>query len=138
MPKRVVTSFTTLAIGILIGISVVELYYIETQTEKDQPGDAVKNVQALGTPPIADERNNAVEVLRVWTVENGPNQFVVEPFWEDAGAWGILLADIARHSANAHAEKHGGDPSMALSKIVELLFAELEHPSSPAEQIRIK
>ena len=136
MPKRTATSFTTLAIGFLIGVSVVELYHIETRPESDRICGANGNIQALDTPPIADERDDAVEVLRVWTVANGPNQFVVEPFWEDAGAWGILLADIARHSASAHAQKHGGDASMVLSRIEDLLFAELECPTSPAQQIQ--
>lgn len=136
MTKQVGKSFTTLAIGFLIGVSAVELYHVETRPDMDETRDAGGDARALTTPPMAAKHENANEVLRVWTVKDGPNQFVIEPFWEDAGTWGILLADIARHSAIAHAQKYGGDSSLILSRIEELLVAELNRPTSQAQQIR--
>ena len=53
----------------------------------------------LEPPPIAQANANAVEVLRVWAAPGSPQQLALRTTWQDAGAWGLMLVDIARHAA---------------------------------------
>ena len=59
---------------------------------------------ALPIPAAASKDPRSLEVLRVWIA--GGQQHVALAFgmWEDAAAWGLLLADLARHIAEAHAQ----------------------------------
>jgi len=97
---------------------------------------ATRSSKELQKPPIAMQNENAVEVLRVWSVPKGPNQFVIEPLWDDAGYWGIMLVDIARHVAKAHARRYGGEENQALGRIGQLFAVEWQQPTSPAEEVR--
>jgi uncharacterized protein DUF5076 len=45
--------------------------------------------------------------------------------WEDPAAWGIMLADLARHVAASYAQDARLDPGEALERIKEGLDAEL-------------
>ncbi|MGI4854538.1 MAG: DUF5076 domain-containing protein [Janthinobacterium lividum] len=59
---------------------------------------------ALRIPAAAMKDPRSLEILRVW-VANG-EQHVALSFgmWEEASSWGVLLADLARHIAEAHAQ----------------------------------
>jgi hypothetical protein len=93
-----------------------------------------QNSNSLETPPIADADSNAVEVLRVWAAPGQPQQLTLRTTWKDAGAWGLLLADVARHVANAYGNE-GADPSVALARIRELFDAEMSAPTDTPEQL---
>src|SRR3982751_6930477 len=93
-----------------------------------------QNSKALETPPIAESDSNAVEVLRVWAVPGKRQQLTLRTTWKDAGAWGLLLADVARHAANAYG-KEGADPNVVLTRIRELFDAEMSSPTDTAQQI---
>jgi len=80
------------------------------------------SIQALEPPPLASRRD-AVEVLRVWTAADGPQQVALRTAWSDPAAWGLLLVDIARHAARAY-ERDGRDATEALSRIREGFDAE--------------
>lgn len=54
--------------------------------------------------------------------------------WKDAGAWGLLLVDIARHAALAYA-KEGGDSRLILKRIRELFEAEWANPTDKPQDI---
>jgi hypothetical protein len=85
------------------------------------------NTNTLSPPPIASEQH-AVEVLRAWAVPGAPQQVTLRPTWGDPGAWGLMLADIARHAANAYANE-GHDRDEALTRIRELWDAEWTNPT---------
>ena len=93
-----------------------------------------QNSNALETPPIADSDSNAVEVLRVWAAPGQPQQLTLRTTWKDAGAWGLLLADVARHAANAYGNE-GADPNEVLSRIRALFDAEMSSPTDAAQQL---
>ena len=78
---------------------------------------------ALEAPPIAQSETDAVEVLRVWAAAEGPQQVVLRTKWEDPGAWGLLLVDVARHVALAYAAE-GHDSTVVLARIRQLFDAE--------------
>jgi hypothetical protein len=90
--------------------------------------------QELDLPPIARSNSQAVEVLRVWTAPGQPQQVVLKTTWRDAGAWGLLLADVARHAAKAYANE-GQHASEVLARIRQLLDAEFSNPTDDPVQI---
>jgi len=93
-----------------------------------------QNSNSLETPPIANADSNAVEVLRVWAAPGQPQQLTLRTTWNDAGAWGLLLADVARHAANAYGNE-GADPNVVLARIRELFDAEMSSPTDTPQQL---
>jgi hypothetical protein len=89
----------------------------------------------LEAPPIASSNSQAVEVLRVWAEPSQPQQLTLRTTWKDAGAWGLLLADVARHAANAYANE-GQNRAEVLSKIRQLLDAEFSRPTDNPIELR--
>jgi hypothetical protein len=88
----------------------------------------------LNPPPIAAAQLRSVEVLRVWAVPDGPQQLALITQWDDPGAWGLMLVDIARHVAQAYA-RDGGDRACALARIKELFDAEWAGPTTRIEEL---
>ena len=76
----------------------------------------------------------AVEVLRVWATPGQPQQLTLRTTWKDAGAWGLLLADIARHAAKAYAAE-GHNVAEVLARIQQLMNAEFSQPTDEPIQL---
>jgi hypothetical protein len=93
-----------------------------------------KPTRELEVPPIASN-SHAVEVLRVWAAPGQPQQLTLRTTWKDAGAWGLLLADVARHAANAYANE-GQNRAEVLGKIRQLLDAEFSRPTDNPIELR--
>jgi hypothetical protein len=93
-----------------------------------------KSARELDTPPIAKSNPQAVEVLRVWAAPGKPQQLVLKTTWENPGAWGLMLADIARHATNAYANE-GHNPVEVLSRIRKLFEAEFSSPTDTPTQL---
>jgi hypothetical protein len=93
-----------------------------------------KSAQELEPPPIAKSNPQAVEVLRVWAVPGQPQQLTLKTTWRDSGAWGLLLADVARHDANAYGNE-GHNPTEVLARIRQLLDMELSKPTDTPTEI---
>ena len=93
-----------------------------------------KNSNSLDPPPIAHSEPEAQEVLRVWAMPGSPQQLTLRTTWKDPGAWGLLLADVARHAANAYANE-GSDSKVVLARIRELFDTEMFEPTNAPEQI---
>jgi hypothetical protein len=92
-----------------------------------------ESTRELEVPPIASSNSQAVEVLRVWAAPGQPQQLTLRTTSKDAGAWGLLLADVARHAANAYANE-GQNRADVLAKIRQLLDAEFSRPTdNPTE-----
>jgi hypothetical protein len=83
---------------------------------------------------MAAANPRAVEVLTVWAAPNSPQQFVLRTNWDDPGAWGLVLVDVARHVANAYA-REGRDRSETLERIRELFDAEWAEPTDDPESL---
>jgi hypothetical protein len=88
----------------------------------------------LAPPPIASANPTAAEVLRIWAAPDAPHELTLRTQWDDPGAWGILLVDLARYVAQAYGQ-NGVDPARALRRIRELFDAEWESPTSEARDI---
>ena len=83
---------------------------------------------ALEIPKAASANPLAIEVLRVWAAQGEPQQIALRPNWSDAGAWGLLLVDVARHAAEAYS-REGHDRTAVLSRIKALFDAEWSEPT---------
>lgn len=82
----------------------------------------------LDAPPIAASDKGAVEVLRVWASPGKPQELTLRTTWKEPAAWGLLLADVARHAANAYAAE-GHDRDEVLARITAMFQAEWDHPT---------
>jgi hypothetical protein len=86
------------------------------------------NQNALDLPPLANENPEAVEILRVWAASGSPQQLTLRTIWNDPGAWGLVLVDVARHAAKAY-EAEGRDPDEVLARIHEQWVLEWSNPT---------
>jgi hypothetical protein len=91
------------------------------------------SLRELIIPPAAIDDENAAEVLRAWLAHEQLFCVLNPEGFEDVGAWGILLADVARHIANGLAEARGLDKDESLERIRELFKAELDRPTDEPE-----
>jgi hypothetical protein len=90
----------------------------------------------LEIPPAAAGDKAAFEILRVWVAQQGQHVSLRSGAWEDPFAWGIVLADLARHIAHAHGLQPGKkpiDPEAFLERILEGFQAEIENPTDEPE-----
>ena len=83
----------------------------------------------LCIPPAALDDQKSGEVLRAWIAKKGLHCALNVDVWDDLGNWGIMLADVARHVANARHELDGADPAETIRKIRALFDAELDSPT---------
>jgi hypothetical protein len=49
--------------------------------------------------------------------------------WDQPAAWGLVLADIARHLARAYEQTQGKGQSETLDAVIGLFAAELSNPT---------
>ena len=91
----------------------------------------------LPVPPAAARDSQSREMIRAWIAENGLHCVMNIGTWPERGprdeaqAWGILLADVARHIANAFEEHSGADPRELVESIRDRFNAEIDQPTSP-------
>lgn len=90
--------------------------------------------KALSVPPIATDNAAAVEVLRVWAAPGSPQQLCLQTTWNDPGAWGLVIVDIARHVAKAY-EAEGRSAKEVLERIRAIWDAEWSAPTDAPRDI---
>ena len=88
----------------------------------------------LDPPPVATRDKASFELLRVWVAEQGQHVSLRSGTWEDPFAWGIVLADLARHIVNAEALNNKSlDKDAFFERMLEGFEAEIESPTDEAE-----
>jgi hypothetical protein len=92
-------------------------------------------MRTLVIPPAAQRDDDAVQMLSGWIAENGLHCTMNVGMWHAQGrnepkAWGILLADVVRHLANAIESERGVDSDDVIADIVESFNEELDSPTS--------
>ncbi|WP_213805370.1 DUF5076 domain-containing protein [Granulicella sp. dw_53] len=88
----------------------------------------------LDLPPAAQRDKAAFEVLRVWIAEQGQHVSIRSGAWEDPFAWGIVLADLARHIALSHEiQNKSTDKDAFLERLLEGFHAEIDNPTDEPE-----
>ena len=94
------------------------------------PGDDILPIfDALHIPPTALEQGG-VEVLRAAIVEGGLHVSLRRAF-DDPEAWGMLIADIARHVARIYATEDKFREEETLERIRAIFDSEMDAPSDP-------
>ena len=94
------------------------------------------NPDELAIPPMAQEDPESFEIARVWIAMKNQHCTLKVGVWDDPTAWGILLADLARHVAKAYHEDKGLDEEETLIRIQEGFAAEFDSPTdTPTGQI---
>jgi hypothetical protein len=89
----------------------------------------------LDPPPAAGRDKASFELLRVWVAEAGQHVSLRSGAWEDPFAWGIVLADLARHIVNAEAMNNANlDREAYLHRLLEGFEAEIESPTDELQQ----
>ena len=76
-------------------------------------------------------------MLTAWIAERGLHCTLNVGMWSangrnEAAAWGVLLADVARHVANAMREDSGAEAVKTIEALVEAFLTELGEPTSKA------
>lgn len=88
----------------------------------------------LDIPAAAQRDKASFEVMRVWIAEQGQHVSIQSGAWEDPFAWGIVLADLARHIALAHQMQNSKiDPEAFLERLLEGFQAEIDNPTDEPE-----
>ena len=84
----------------------------------------------LAEPPDVATSTQSVELLRAWLLDGRLNCVLLPTVWKETpGAWGLLLADVVAHLANALSEETGLSRQELHSRIRLALLAELERPT---------
>ncbi|HEY4283471.1 MAG TPA: DUF5076 domain-containing protein [Chthoniobacterales bacterium] len=87
----------------------------------------------LPIPTAATRDPQSFEIIRVWIAEKGQHVSLRSKVWEDPAAWGLMLADLARHIVNAHNQPLNSE---MLQRIRAAFDAELASPTdSPSGQL---
>lgn len=88
----------------------------------------------LEPPPAASRDKASFELLRVWIAEQGQHVSLRAGVWEDSFAWGIVLADLARHIVNAESlQRTNFDREAFFDRMLEGFNAEIESPTDEPE-----
>lgn len=82
----------------------------------------------LPVPPGVKSGKEAAELFRGWIVDGGL-QVMLVPSLEKPALWGLVLADLARHAARAHADQGDITEAEALLLIRTMFQAEWESPT---------
>ena len=93
------------------------------------PEKAAPVFDALHIPPAALEQGG-VEVLRAVIIDGGLHVSLRRAF-EDPEAWGMLIADVARHVARVYATESQMSEEQTLARLRAIFEAEMDAPSDP-------
>ena len=88
----------------------------------------------LPIPPVA-LAHPSVEMIRVWLAKQKQQVVLNIGFWEERGidereSWGVMIADMIHHIANAFLEEYGYDREETISAIRRSLEAEMQAATS--------
>jgi hypothetical protein len=82
-------------------------------------------------PPAAIDDAKSFEIARLWVANDAQHVVLRTDVWPDPAAWGIVLADLARHVALAYQRTgdHDVDVEDVLERVLAGFQAELESPT---------
>jgi hypothetical protein len=82
----------------------------------------------LTPPAAAAEDPKSFEIARLWMADDAQHVVLRTELWPDPAAWGIVLADLARHVAVSYQRSSGYGAGEALERVLTGLRAGLEAP----------
>lgn len=85
-------------------------------------------IEELPVPESVVAARQKAEMARIW-IADGDQVVTLSPrMWDDPGAWGLMLVDLAKHVALAY-EAKGVSEKEALAKIRAAMDAEWTSPT---------
>jgi hypothetical protein len=92
-------------------------------------------MRTLVLPPAAQRDEDAIQMLSAWIAENGLHCTLNIGMWKAQGhnepeAWGVLLADVVRHVADAIQQDSGTPSADTIETVLASLTRELDEPTS--------
>jgi hypothetical protein len=87
----------------------------------------------LRVPEPARTDAKSFELLRVWIAHHDQHISLRVGVWKEPEAWGMMLADLARHIAAAFEQSENRDATEALAQIKAGFEAEIQ---CPTEEVR--
>ena len=90
--------------------------------------------ECIDVPEQVKSDASAEDLLRVWGTSEGQVFSVRLERWDDPAAWGILLADLARHIARSYAEAGSRAADDALQRLLAGFRAEIPLGSDCRDQ----
>jgi hypothetical protein len=84
---------------------------------------------ALHVPPAALDQGG-VEVLRAVIIDGALHVSLRRAF-DDAEAWGMLIADVTRHIARIYAKESALSEDQVIERVRSIYDAEMDSPSDP-------
>jgi hypothetical protein len=84
---------------------------------------------ALHVPPAALDQGG-VEVLRAVIIDGALHVSLRRAF-DDAEAWGMLIADVTRHIARIYAKESPLSEDQVIERVRSIYDAEMDAPSDP-------
>ena len=94
----------------------------------------MSSLKTLNPPPAATRDKASFELLRVWIAEQGQHVSIRPNAWEDPMAWGIVLADLARHIVLAEKMTNKNlDEKAFLERLLEGFQGEIDSPTDEPE-----
>ena len=95
-------------------------------------------MDGLSIPPAAIRDEDSVELTRVWIAEQGLHCSMKIGMYAEAGdgtkevaAWGVILADLAQHVADALSAEGFGSREDLFESLVQTFNDEVSAPTSP-------
>ena len=92
-------------------------------------------MRTLIIPPAAQRDEKSIHMISAWIAEKGLHCTLNIGMWgatgrDEANAWGIFLADVVRHVANAIEAENGSPAGDTAGTILSALQVEFNHPTS--------
>jgi hypothetical protein len=84
-------------------------------------------------PPAAEDDPKAFEILRVWGARGQQHVTIFWDLWDTPETWGLMLADLAGHVANAFKQERGLNHSHTLNRIQSMFNKEIAAPTDSPE-----
>ena|SRR5881296_1585436 len=84
-------------------------------------------------PPVAACSDKSTEILQAWMVDQSLHCSLRPTAFDNPSPWGLVLADIAKHVANALYEEHRFSVEDTLDSIRYMFNAEMLNPTDEAK-----
>lgn len=85
-------------------------------------------IEELPIPDSVLAAHKKAEMARIWIADGDQIVTLSRRLWDDPGAWGLMLVDIAKHVAMAYTAK-GLDVNETLARIRCAMDAEWINPT---------
>jgi hypothetical protein len=85
-------------------------------------------IGALAEPPAVADEPRSFELARVWAAAGTQHVSLRVSAEQDPAGWGMILADVARHVAQAYAELGAASAGDALERVLQGFAASVGGP----------